>query len=57
MIILEKNGKYILKVYSYLDKAVQLTDDKKQAKTFETVSIANWFIDYMNLKGYTTKTR
>lgn len=57
MIILEKSGKYVLKVYSHLDKAVQLTDDKKQAKTFESKSSADWFIDYMQLKGFTTKTR
>ena len=57
MIILEKDGKYVLKVYSYLDKAVQLTDDKQKAKTFESKSTADWFVDYMQLKGYNTKTR
>lgn len=56
-IILEKSGKYVLKVYSHLDKVVQLTDKKEQAKTFNSKSSADWFIDYMQLKGYTTKTR
>lgn len=56
-IILEKNGKYILKVYSHLDKAVQLTDKKEQALEFQSKSSADWFVDYMKLKGFTTKTR
>lgn len=33
-IVLEKNGKYVLKVYSHLNKVVQLTYDKKQAMDF-----------------------
>jgi len=57
MIILEKSGKYVLKVYSHLNKAVQLTEDKKQAKEFSSKETAEWFIDYMKLQGYTQKTR
>ena len=56
-IVLEKDGKYVLKVHTYLDKAVQLTENKQQAKTFESKSVADWFVDYMQLKGFTTKTR
>lgn len=57
MIILEKSGKYVLKVYSHLDKAVQLTDKKELAKEFQSKETADWFIDYMKLQGYTQKTR
>ena len=56
-VILEKNNKYVLKVYSHIDKAVQLTEDKKQALEFQSKSSADWFIDYMKLVGFTTKTR
>ena len=42
-IVLEKNGKYVLKVYSYLDKAVQLTENKHQAKTtFKKYLLLSW---------------
>ena len=56
-IILEKNNKYVLKVYSHIDKAVQLTDKKEQALEFQSKSSADWFIDYMKLVGFTAKTR
>ena len=56
-IILEKNGKFILKVYSHLDKAVQLTENKQKALEFQSKSSADWFADYMKLQGYTQKTR
>jgi hypothetical protein len=49
--------KYVLKVYSHLDKVVQLTDKKEQALNMNSKSYAEWFIGFMKLQGFNIKTR
>lgn len=56
-VILEKDGKYVLKVHSHVNKCVQLTDKKEQALDMNSKSYAEWFIDFMKLQGFVIKTR
>lgn len=55
--VLEKDKKFVYKIYSSADKAVQLTEEKKQAMGFRTHSQANDFIIYMRLIDFNIKTR
>lgn len=52
-----KKISYVLKIYSYLDKVVQLTENKDKAMVFNSKSQAEWFINYMKLKNFNIKTK
>ena len=56
-IILEKNGLFVYKIYSQADKAVQLTENKKEAMSFKDKVLAQDFINNMKLKDFIIKSR
>ena len=55
--ILNDNKLFVYKIYSHLDKAVQLTEYKDKAMMFNTIEYAEQFIDFMKLKNFCIKTR